>query len=93
MGISEELGGNVTITVVSIIITGVLGNIFADFLCRMYKIKNPIAKGLAIGCSSHAIGTARAMELGEIEGAISSLAIVLTGLFTVIGANLFAIFY
>ena len=93
MGVSEELGGYVTITVAVIIITGVLGNMTAEFICKTFKIQNAISRGLAIGSASHAIGTARAMEMGEIEGAMSSLAIVVSGLCTVIGATIFAGFY
>lgn len=93
MGISEELGGNVTITVAVIIVTGILGNIIASFVCRLFRIKTPIARGLALGSSAHAIGTARAMQMGEIEGAMSSLAIVVSGLFTVIGASLFSLLH
>lgn len=90
MGVSEELGGYVTITVASIIITGVLGNMSAEFICRLFRIRNPISRGLAIGTASHAVGTARAMEMGEIEGAMSSLAIVVCGLCTVVGASIFS---
>ena len=91
--LSSELGGYVTISIASIIITGILGNIFAEKLCRWFHIKNPIAKGLAIGTAAHAIGTAKAFEMGEVEGAMSSLAIVVAGLMTVIGASLFAMFF
>ena len=66
MGVSEKLGGVVTITVAVIIVTGVLGNIMAESICRWFKIKEPIAKGIAIGTAAHAVGTARAMEMGEI---------------------------
>lgn len=90
MGISEELGGIQTITVAVIIVTGIFGNVTAEFICRLFRIHNPVAKGLAIGTSSHAIGTAKAMELGEIEGAMSSLAIAVAGLLTVLGASVFA---
>lgn len=90
MGVSEELGGIVTITVAVIVITGVLGNVAADLVCRIFKIEEPIAKGLALGASSHAIGTAKAMEMGMAEGAMSSLAIVVAGLLTVISASVFA---
>lgn len=90
MGVSEELGGYVNITVAVIVITGVLGNIFADIICKVFRITDPIAKGLAIGNASHAIGTARAMEMGQIEGAMSSLAIAVAGILTVVGASLFA---
>ena len=90
MGVSEELGGYVTISVAVIIITGVLGNMAAEFICKLFRIKSPISRGLAIGTASHAVGTARAMELGEVEGAMSSLAIVVCGLCTVIGASIFS---
>lgn len=92
MGVSEELGGIVTITVAVIIITGVLGNMLAEIVCKLAKIEEPIAKGLALGTSAHAIGTAKAMELGEVEGAMSSLAIAVAGLLTVVGASVFAQF-
>lgn len=90
MGVSEELGGISTITVAVIIVTGILGNVIAELVCKLFRIEEPIAKGLALGTASHAIGTAKAMELGEVEGAMSSLAIAVAGLLTVIGASLFA---
>lgn len=90
MGISKELGGMETITVAVIIITGILGNMSAEFICRLFKIQEPIAKGVAIGTASHAIGTTKAMEMGEIEGAMSSLATAVAGLMTALGASLFA---
>ena len=92
MGVSEELGGYVTITVAVIIITGVLGNMLADLVCKIFRITNPVAKGIGIGTASHAIGTAKAMEMGEIEGAMSSLSIVIAGILTMIGASVFANF-
>ena len=92
MGVSEELGGYVTLTVAVLIITGVLGNIFAPLICRVFRIREPIAKGIAIGTSSHAVGTAKAMEMGEVEGAMSSLSIAISGLLTVVGASVFAQF-
>lgn len=92
MGISEELGGYVPITVAIIVITGIIGNIFAEFICKIFRITHPIAKGIAIGTSSHALGTAKAMEIGEVEGAMSSLSIVVSGILTVIGASIFAQF-
>ena len=92
MGVSEELGGYISITVAVIIISGILGNIFAESACKLFRITEPIARGVAIGSASHAIGTAKAMELGEIEGAMSSLSIVISGLLTVIGAAAFANF-
>ena len=90
MGVSEELGGLVTITVAVIIITGVLGNVIAEAVLKVAKIEEPIAKGLALGTSAHAIGTSKAMELGPVEGAMSSLAIAVAGLLTVIAASVFA---
>ncbi|WP_230397263.1 LrgB family protein [Novisyntrophococcus fermenticellae] len=90
MGVSEELGGNVTITAAVIIITGVLGNMIADLVCRVFKIEEPIAKGIGIGSAAHAIGTAKAIEMGEIEGAMSSLAIAVAGLLTVFAATMFS---
>lgn len=90
MGVSQELGGVVTITVAVIIITGILGNVIAEGVCKIFRIHEPIAKGLALGTASHAIGTAKAMEMGPVEGAMSSLAIAVAGLLTVLGASLFA---
>lgn len=92
MGVAEELGGYVTITVAVIIITGVIGNILAEFICKLFRIEEPIAKGIAIGSAAHAIGTAKAMEIGEIEGAMSSLSIAVAGILTVVGASVFAHF-
>lgn len=93
MGVSEELGGYVSITAAVIIITGVIGNIFAELIFRLFRIHEPVAKGIALGSASHAIGTAKAMEIGEIEGAMSSLSIVVSGIITVAGASVFANFY
>lgn len=90
MGVSEELGGYVAITVAVIIITGIIGNMIAESVCRMFHITEPVAKGIAIGSASHAVGTTKAMEMGEVEGAMSSLSIVLSGLLTVFGAMIFA---
>ena len=90
MGVSEELGGIVTITVAVIIITGVLGNMIAEVVYKIAKIEEPIARGLGLGTSAHAIGIAKAMELGPVEGAMSSLAIAVAGLLTVVGASVFA---
>ena len=90
MGVSEELGGIVTITVAVIVITGVLGAILAELVFRLFRIQEPVARGLALGTSAHAIGTSKAMELGMVEGAMSSLAIAVAGLLTVVGASFFA---
>ena len=77
-----------TITIVSIILTGIFGNIIGETWFKLVGIKEPIAKGLALGTASHAIGTAKALELGEIEGAMSSLSIAVAGLMTVVVAPL-----
>lgn len=90
MGVSEELGGYVNLTVAVIIITGILGNIIAELVCKIFRITEPVAKGIAIGTSAHAIGTAKAMEIGEVEGAMSSLSIGVAGIMTVVGASLFS---
>ena len=92
MGVADELGGYVSLAVVVIVITGVIGNVIADTVLKLFKIEEPIAKGIAIGSSSHAVGTAKAMEIGQIEGAMSSLSIVVCGLLTVIGASIFSHF-
>ncbi len=90
MGVSQELGGAVTITVAVIIVTGILGNVIAEGLFRLLRIHEPVAKGLALGTAAHAIGTAKAMEIGEVEGAMSSLAITVCGLLTATVASFFA---
>ena len=91
MGVSEQLGGHVSITVAIIIITGVIGNMIAESVCKSFHITEPIARGVAIGTASHAIGTTKAMELGEVEGAMSSLSIVVAGMLTVAGASVFSL--
>ena len=93
MGLSEELGGSVTITVAVIVVTGVIGNMFAESICKLFHITDPVAKGIGIGSASHAMGTAKAMEMGEIEGAMSSLSIAVSGLLTVVVSIIFAQIY
>ena len=90
MGVCEELGGYVAITVAVIIMTGILGNMIAETVFRLLRIEEPIARGVALGTSAHAIGTAKALKLGEVEGAMSSLSIAVAGILTVFGASLFA---
>ena len=89
MGVVEKSGGYIAIIVPVIILTGISGNVTAEWGCKVFKITNPIAKGVAIGTSAHALGTARAIEMGKIEGAMSSLAIVVAGIMTVILAPVF----
>ncbi|MGN0325335.1 MAG: LrgB family protein [Lachnospiraceae bacterium] len=93
IGVCDELGGYVSITVAVIIVTGVFGNMIAEPVCRLFKITDPIAKGVGIGSASHAMGTAKAMEMGEIEGAMSGLSIAVSGILTVFMAILFSYFY
>lgn len=93
MGISDEIGGISNLTVPIVIMTGIIGHIVAEIICKIFKITNPNAKGVAIGSSSHAMGTAKAIEMGEIEGAMSSLSIGVAGVITVTLASLFACFY
>jgi putative effector of murein hydrolase len=92
MGVSEKMGGIVTLTVVSISVTGIFGTIMAEGILKLFKITDPIAKGLAIGTSAHALGTTKAMEMGEIEGAMSSLSIVVAGILSVLTISIFANF-
>ncbi len=84
MDVSVELGGYASLTVAAIIMTGVLGNICAEGACRLFRITSPIAQGVAIGTASHAVGTSKALEMGEIQGAMSSLSLVVAGLLTVV---------
>lgn len=93
MAVSEEMGGYSPITVAVIIMTGITGNLICVPLLKVLCIKEPVAKGIAIGTASHAIGTAKAMEIGSLTGAMSSLSIVVAGVFTVILAPVFATFY
>lgn len=90
LGLSEEMGGIASVTVAAVIVTGIFGAGIASTLCKLLKIEEPVAQGLAIGSSAHAVGTSKALEIGEIQGAMSSLAIVVTGIMTVILAPLVA---
>ena len=89
MSLSEELGGITSVTVAVVIATGIMGSILAPTLIKVFHVKSPIAAGVAIGTCSHAIGTSRAMQLGEIEGAMSGIAIGVSGLLTMILALLY----
>jgi len=90
--ISAQLGGMPSITVSLVILTGIFGSLFSPFLIRVFRISEKIAAGTAIGVSSHGIGTSKAIELGEIEGAVSGIAMGLSGLFTPIFITLVQIF-
>ena len=80
--VSEGHGGIVPITVAAVIVTGILGNMAAPFLVKLFRVKDPVAAGLGIGTCSHALGTAKALEMGETEGAMSGLAVGICGIFT-----------
>lgn len=84
MGIVESNGGMIPITIVAIVFTGMLGSLAAPFLIKIFRITDPAVAGLSIGACSHAVGTSRALELGETEGAMSGLAIGICGLITVL---------
>jgi predicted murein hydrolase (TIGR00659 family) len=84
MGVAEQLGGSAPITVAAVIFTGILGAMLAPALLKLFRVKDPVAAGLAIGACSHAIGTSKALEIGEAEGAMSSIAIGACGLITVL---------
>jgi len=81
--LSKQVGGIVPITIVMVMITGITGAVMAPSICKVFKIENKIAKGIAIGTASHAVGTSRAIEMGETEGAMSGLAIGVAGVLTV----------
>lgn len=84
IGISAEIGGLQVITIVAVVIAGISGAAIGPAILKLFRIKEPIAQGLALGSSSHAVGTSKAMEMGEIQGAMGSLAIVVTGVLSVI---------
>ena len=84
IGLSEEIGGIPAVTVSAVVITGLIGSILAQTLFKPLRISNPVAQGLALGTASHAMGTSKALEIGEIQGAMSSLSIVVAGIITVI---------
>ncbi len=92
IGLSQELQGYVSITVASIMITGLFGNIAGEAICKVCGIKHPVARGIAIGTSAHVMGTAKALQMGQIEGAMSSLSIAVAGCMTVAGAILYSTF-
>ena len=89
LDISLMNGGMAGITVIAVICTGIAGAVFAPSLAKLFKVKSPVAEGLAIGTCSHVIGTTKAVEIGEIQAALSGVAIGICGLFTVIIVSLF----
>ncbi len=93
MELSREIGGYITITIITITITGIFGSMCAGYVCKMFNIISPVSRGVGIGTSAHVVGTSKALEMGEVEGAISSLSIVIAALFTLIWAPIFCHFY
>ena len=89
MEISRQGGGVAAITVAAVVITGILGAVCAPLLIRIFRIREPVAQGVAIGSCSHALGTSRAITIGEIQGAMSGIAIGVSGIITVFLAFLF----
>ena len=87
MGVSQQLGGIVPVTVAAVVFTGIIGAVFSPVFIKLFRVKDPVAAGLAIGVSSHALGTTKALEIGEVEGAMSGIAIGIAGLITVILAQ------
>ena len=90
MDVAQTLGGMAPLAAAAIILTGIAGNLLAEWVIKVFKIEEPIARGIAIGASSHAIGTAKALEIGEIEGAMSGLAIAVAGVMTAVFAPIVA---
>ena len=84
LGVTGEIGGIQGITVIGVMIAGISGAVVGPSILKLFHITEPIAQGLALGSASHAVGTSKAIELGEIQAAMSSLAIVVTGILTVI---------
>lgn len=92
MPLAESMGGYPSIAAIVIILTGISGNILAPGFLKWIGVRSPIARGIAIGTASHAIGTSKALELGEVEGAMSGLALTVAGLMTVLAAAFFQTF-
>lgn len=86
VGVSESLGGIPSLTVAIVVLTGIVGAIVGPPIFKLFNITDPVAQGISMGSSSHAMGTTKAIELGEVQGAMSGLAIVVTGIVVVIVA-------
>ena len=84
VGVSESLGGIVSLTVAVVVFTGVIGAVIGPTVFKLFKIDDPVAQGVALGSSSHAMGTTKAIEMGDVQGAMSGLSIVVTGIVVVI---------
>lgn len=80
--LAEELGGLAAVTTAAIAITGIFGNVIGTILCKVFRLTDPVARGVAFGTSAHVIGTAKAAEMSELTGAVSSLSLTLAGIVT-----------
>ncbi len=89
IALTEQFGGLPALTIASTVITGLAGNLLAPFLAKLFWIKDPVAHGVGIGSCSHALGTSKALELGEVQGAMSSISISFSAIWTVLLAPLF----
>lgn len=89
MDLTAALGGNISLTAISVVLCGFIGAVFGPLMWKIFRIDNPIAKGLAMGCASHGLGTTRAIEVGALEGAVSGLSIALMGIATALVIPLF----
>ena len=84
MDVAAELGGIAALTGAIVILTGIAGNLLAESVCKWFHITDPIAKGVGIGTSAHAVGTSKALQMGEVEGAMSGLSIAVAGVLTAV---------
>ena len=84
MDVSRALGGIATLTGAIVSLTGIVGGLAAETVCKVFRITNPIAKGIGIGTASHAVGTSKALQMGDVEGAMSGLSIAVAGVLTAV---------
>lgn len=84
--LAEQIGGTPSVAIIAITVTGITGAVASPLICKFFRIKNPVAQGVAVGTASHALGTSRALEMGEVQGAMSSLSIGITGVFSALVA-------
>ena len=92
VGLSNELQGIEAVTIMGVMVAGIMGAVLGPLVCKLFRIKEPVAQGLGIGSASHAVGTSKALEMGEIQGAMSSLAIVVTAILSVVVVPIMAKF-
>jgi putative effector of murein hydrolase len=92
MDVAAELGGIAALTGAIVILTGIAGNLLAETVCKVFHITDPIAKGVGIGTSAHAVGTSKALQMGEVEGAMSGLSIAVAGVLTAVLCPVFVNF-